>query len=490
MDKNRFKERFEYYLRRKGCYQYEVANVINVEASTLSRWVSDPRKWPGDALSAACKFLNLDEDEEGEMFVLAGLAKPPGILKPQEGQVLHESDVHAGQATNSFPLIIFTAIPLWAWVGIAVTALCLTAVGTAILIQETTLNRTSDFQPAPNIKGSAVGIETTTPEGSIIPLGSPVVQRRIPSTFVWRIAWSPDSRFIALDKTLSVGLERAITLYDAETLEEVVDILRGAYAPYMNGLAFNPVGQMLAVGNTPQISIFYGDKYSQRNFLDTQGKVAGSDRIIFSSNGQLMFANAYGQVVGWNTSDWREAFRTSGHGGLFDVTSDGQTIATGSGDIIEIWDVASGNKERSFISQHLDIIADIQFIGTDNLLLSVAADKLSIWDIETGQELTRIEGKSEYYFNAYYEAAMSDFSPDVRFVILQEEQAGRLIALGLQDTKTKKLIGVVGGTYREYGYLALNSDGTMLAATTTNPRYGTLRVWRIEKQKAGLRLDE
>ena len=73
MSKNKFKERFRYHLRRIGYKQKEIAHLLGVDASTLSKWVNDPEKWPGDALIRICELLELDDSERQDLFTLVGL---------------------------------------------------------------------------------------------------------------------------------------------------------------------------------------------------------------------------------------------------------------------------------------------------------------------------------------------------------------------------------------------------------------------------------
>jgi len=486
MSKNEFRDKFRYHLRGSRYNQKQLAHELNVDASTVSKWVNSPETWPRDALTRTCELFELNEMEKNDLFTLAGITAPPEIVTPHE-PVSPASTVQESVRRALIPVEVFTVVPWWGWFSVMLITLCVTVGGVVFFVVEMILDQPFEDLPLERPGEFTTGTETAETGEFIIPMGSPAVQRRINSQFLWRAVWSPDGSHIALDRTTDHPLGRSVSLYDADTLEEVSEILRGSYAPRANGLAFSHDGQMLIVGNTPEIRVYYGDDYSQSRVLTPRDKSAGIGRILFRANDKLMFANNSG-VTAWDTTDWREIFHTN-QDGLYDVTADGQTVAVVSGDLIEIWDVESEQKTNSFISQHIMPIDNIEFMGPDKLLMSVASDKLSIWDIETGEEMTRIEGRGETRsrkdFNAYFEATQTDFSPHVRFVILQDEKAGQLIGLGVQDKKTKKLITVVYGTYNRfhaYDRLVVSSDGTKLLGTTEDQSFrqnSALHVWRI-----------
>ena len=73
MANDQFTNKFRYYLRRTGYNQRELAHELNVDASTFSRWVNGDNPWPVDALTRVCEELELDQENQQELFVLAGL---------------------------------------------------------------------------------------------------------------------------------------------------------------------------------------------------------------------------------------------------------------------------------------------------------------------------------------------------------------------------------------------------------------------------------
>jgi transcriptional regulator with XRE-family HTH domain len=79
---DQFRNKFRYYLRRSGYNQRELAHELNVDASTLSKWVNGDNPWPVDALTQVCELLDLDRDAAQELSILAGLGSPTSPSSP------------------------------------------------------------------------------------------------------------------------------------------------------------------------------------------------------------------------------------------------------------------------------------------------------------------------------------------------------------------------------------------------------------------------
>ncbi|MCB0168324.1 MAG: helix-turn-helix transcriptional regulator [Anaerolineae bacterium] len=68
------KKKFKYYLTRSHYdSQEELAGLLNVAPSTLSKWLSGANPWDTGRLSRACELLELNENETRELFQLANL---------------------------------------------------------------------------------------------------------------------------------------------------------------------------------------------------------------------------------------------------------------------------------------------------------------------------------------------------------------------------------------------------------------------------------
>ena len=91
MANDQFRDKFKYYLRRSGYNQRELAHELNVDASTLSKWVNGDNPWPVDALATVCELLELDGNIEQELSVLAGLSLPASPSLPPDELAPHQA---------------------------------------------------------------------------------------------------------------------------------------------------------------------------------------------------------------------------------------------------------------------------------------------------------------------------------------------------------------------------------------------------------------
>lgn len=71
MASNKLGDRCKYYRRRAGYQQKELAALLYVTPSTLSKWENGRAPWPLDALTRYCELLELDEAEKQGLFALA-----------------------------------------------------------------------------------------------------------------------------------------------------------------------------------------------------------------------------------------------------------------------------------------------------------------------------------------------------------------------------------------------------------------------------------
>ncbi|MEZ4660491.1 MAG: AAA family ATPase [Caldilineaceae bacterium] len=65
------------FLRRHRSNQKELAHELNVDASTLSKWINGVNPWPTDALQQACQWLELTPDEEQQLGGALGTTTIP-----------------------------------------------------------------------------------------------------------------------------------------------------------------------------------------------------------------------------------------------------------------------------------------------------------------------------------------------------------------------------------------------------------------------------
>ena len=187
-------------------------------------------------------------------------------------------------------------------------------------------------------------------------------------------------------------------------------------------LAFSPDGQMVVSGSCANGSVSLDDPCHQgelflwrvdngeliRSFPVGEGAVCSVD---FSPDGTMIVSGSGScNGLGTTTSDsnrmgktdmvlWDvstgEAIRrfSSLSGWVFSVafSPDGSIIAAGTGDkVVRLWDVQSGNEIRQ-LEGHSAEVRQVAFSPDGNRLYSVSEDTIYAWNLETTEEIYRLD---------------------------------------------------------------------------------------------------
>jgi len=75
MASSKLRDRCKYYRRKAGYQQKDLADLLYVDPSTLSKWENGRAAWPPDALTRYCELLDLDEVETKDLFTLARVGR-------------------------------------------------------------------------------------------------------------------------------------------------------------------------------------------------------------------------------------------------------------------------------------------------------------------------------------------------------------------------------------------------------------------------------
>jgi WD40 repeat protein len=183
------------------------------------------------------------------------------------------------------------------------------------------------------------------------------INMRVP---VSSIAFSPDGKLIA-----GSSEDGQVRLWDAETGEQKRTLKAGGLITH---LAFSPDGALLAVGAAVGISQSSGSAATtlyEISLLDSQtGQVK---HILADKTGARAFFSA-----------------------------DGKTVATGGKDgVVELWDTATGQLQKSFKGHEGDVDA-VSLSPDGKLLASAGKDKIiKIWDIAAGTVKWGLKGHDD-----------------------------------------------------------------------------------------------
>jgi eukaryotic-like serine/threonine-protein kinase len=116
--------------------------------------------------------------------------------------------------------------------------------------------------------------------------------------------------------------------------------------------------------------------------------------MALSPDGQTL-ASGFGQTIKlWDTRTGREKLALTGHRGVVDAlafTPDGQSLVSGDGSTVRLWDLASG-KERAVLTPGPGYSCDHVAIAGDGNTLVLGGAKLTLWDLSQGKQVGVVAG--------------------------------------------------------------------------------------------------
>src|SRR5262249_32200470 len=112
---------------------------------------------------------------------------------------------------------------------------------------------------------------------------------------------------------------------------------------------------------------------------------------------------------------------------------DGARMAAPSGDVVRLWDAATGKDIRTFVG-HGGPVHSVVFDPTGKMLASGGADTIRLWNIETGREEARLNTHFPYELV---------FSPNGTFLFSSSTEDVRV--WNVAERKEIRTLGVLKG---------------------------------------------
>ena len=236
---------------------------------------------------------------------------------------------------------------------------------------------------------------------------------------------------------------------------------------YANTVAISPGGDTIATGdNRGRIRLWTTN--DGRESLLLQSTASRINSVSFSPDGRFLVSGGDESVI--NIWDIRSglALHTI-KDPAYGVTGvafnpDGLTVATGAGNALRLWDVASGREIRSF--DNLATVTSVRFSPDgQRLVAGTYSGAIKLWTVATGTELQTLTGHGS-------EVRSVAFSPD-----------GTLIASGSTDRTIRLWDAANGSSLRTLSghstavfSVAFVRDGkTLLAGSIDN----TVKLWDL-----------
>ncbi len=281
-------------------------------------------------------------------------------------------------------------------------------------------------------------------------------------------------------------------------------------------LAYMVDGKIYAAGyNGSEVNLWdlrTGDKLGvfAQDLYDLRTAVFSPDGNILASGGQDSM------IILWDTGTRQKLRTLSGHTGwiyTLAFSPDGKTLASGGNDgNVKLWNTTTGQEIGALSAQTLrdsSSVKGVAFSPDGRLLASGGVGGITIWEIATGQEVTRIDTQyvSALAFSPVGDTLASGTDTGVGYVELWEVATGqnlftartysvstlafspdgKTLAAGefdienfvfLRDVATWQVTRYLSGHIGKVVSLAFSPDGSTLASGS---RDGSVRLWDLEE---------
>jgi len=277
---------------------------------------------------------------------------------------------------------------------------------------------------------------------------------------VLSLALSPDG------KLLAAGLDDGrVKLWNLETGEEIYVLNTQAYQ--VPSLAFSPDGNLLAIGNS--VAKVWNVATGEEVYSFPLVPFAYT-RMVFTPNGRFLALATYDGIDLWDVKTGRKArtFPSTGRPWSFAFSPKGDLLLVVDEGGGRLWDMKSGNQIWTFKAEPpISFSPDGQWIVAGS-----PGDEgaLSLWNLKT---------REEYYTFSKGHIEHIAFSADGRFLVLLRDTGTSREAVEVWNWRLlktlEKPVSLGEGHTGSVRALAFSPDGKFLASGST-----TVRVWSIE----------
>ena len=305
---------------------------------------------------------------------------------------------------------------------------------------------------------------------SFVDAGSGKESFRLPAAYGLAIAFSPDGTRFAL-----TGSQPSLEVWSVRSRKMLYAFKGHEENSVSQAVAFSPDGKILAHGERGFVVLLEAD--SGREIARLKAPMTDVNSLNFTPDGKMLLsAAADGNLRVWDVATMKERFHVKTHSycGSATLSPDGKTIAAGTLETLQLWDLAGGKELFSPFEGHYGRINCVAFSPNGSCIVTGCkhSRETGLWDAATGRLLRKLKtGASGLAFSPSGRrlATAWPYEPGIR---IWDTDSGAL-ALTLEKDSIR------------FEHVAYSSDGpTIIAHTEWNPAANdqpAFQTWGAEK---------
>lgn len=284
---------------------------------------------------------------------------------------------------------------------------------------------------------------------------------------VHSVAYSPDG-----SRIISASEDKTARIWTIRSDPKIrLRILKG-HTSNLNFTAFSPDGKWIASASDDK-TVRIWDVKTGKEIHKLEGHSLCVYSAVFSPDGKRIgSASADHTVRIWDALSGREICKLDAGDTAFSVafSPDGKQIASasriGKGNTVQIWDVESGEKIRSFEGQFNRMFFVAFSPDGKQIVLAFDGSTISLCDIETGEEIRTFKGHTDRVLSIA-------FSPDGKQIVSASEDK----TVRIWNVETGEEIHRFEGHKHEVMSAMFSPNGKLIVSTD---QYCTECVWDVE----------
>lgn len=287
-------------------------------------------------------------------------------------------------------------------------------------------------------------------------------------------------------KTLAAhGTDHLLRLYDVETRKE--RLAGTGHSAGIICMAATPDGKLLASGDVTGVICLW-DPTALKELRRIE--VHGLQRLILSGDGKRLVSNSGGQLKLWDTADGTLVCDLKeppepDHGPIMlverggppapfslAVSIDGKTLATSQGDVLNLWELATGKHLRKFPKSTNGGFGTLVYSPDGKTLAAGSNKDFTLWEVATGKERAQLNLDK-------LTGGAAVFSPDGRSLATASPFDKHVRLWDVGSAKELRQWPGAGAANNPAG-LAFTTDGKALASVGADE---AIHIWDVSSGK-------